>query len=131
MTRKIAHEIAHENWAEYFDWLTKELLHAPVSIATVAPSRPSAETGNLALLELAYDHRGDVFEVAAASGGVPVPTTVRHHVDHPEHIYVDNDVMLAPLTIAVDAPDGARTVIMIENEPEPESRQGERENRDP
>jgi Family of unknown function (DUF5335) len=112
-------EIEPENWGEYFDSLSKELLNAPVSIEIVAPSDPpTTEARNLALLTLAYDRRRDVFEVAAGRGGPHLPTTLRHLVDHPEHVYVDSPAMLAPLTIAVDGRDGVRTVIRIEDQPD-------------
>jgi len=112
-------EIAPDAWSEYFDWLSKELLNAPVSIEIIPPSDPPAvEARNMALLNLAYDRRGDVFEVAAASGGPHLPSTLRHLVDHPEHVFVDSQVMLAPLTIAVDGRDGVRTVITIDDVPE-------------
>jgi hypothetical protein len=112
-------EIAPETWSEYFEWLSKELPGAPVSISTVAPAGPSGvEARDLALLTLTYDLRDDVFEVAATRGGRNLASTVRHMVDHPEHVYVDRDVMLAPITIEDDARDGSRTVITIEDEPE-------------
>src|SRR3974377_1543662 len=107
-------EIEPETWSEYFDWLSKELLNSPVTIEIVAPSDPPAvEARDLALLTLAYDYREDVFEVAAARGGSHLPSTLRHLVDHPEHVFVDSQVMLAPITIAVDGRDGVRTVITI------------------
>src|SRR5437764_2052463 len=110
-------EIAPETWSEYFDWLTKELLHAPVSIEVVPPSDPPAvEAHDLALLTLTYDRRDDVFEVAAARGGPNLPSTLRHLVDHPQRVFFDSQVMLAPLAIAVDGGDGVRTVIKIEDE---------------
>ncbi len=112
-------EIAREGWSEYFEWLTKELPGAPVSISTVGSSgREELEARSLALLTLAYDLREDVFEVAATRGGPHPPSTLRHIVKHPERVSVDSDVMLAPITIEVDARDGARTVIAIEDEPE-------------
>jgi Family of unknown function (DUF5335) len=115
----ITREIEHETWSEYFDWLTKELLNSPVTIEIVAPSNPPAvEARDLALLALAYDHRDDVFEVAAARAGPHLPSTLRHLVDHPEHVFVDSQVMLAPLTIAVDGRDGVRTVISIGSDAE-------------
>jgi hypothetical protein len=112
-------ELAPETWSEYFDWLTKELLHAPVSIEIVVPPEsPMVEARRLALLSLAYDRRDDVFEVAAARGGPHLPSTLRHLVDHPERVSVDSQAMLAPITIAVDGRDGVRTVITIEDEAE-------------
>lgn len=112
-------EIAHETWSEYFEWLSKELPGAPVSISTVAPSGPEKlEARNLALVTLGYDLREDVFEVAATRGGPYPPSALHHMVNHPERVSVDSEVMLAPITIEVDARDGVRTVITIEDEPE-------------
>jgi hypothetical protein len=112
-------ELARETWSEYFDALSKELLNAPVSIAVIAtPGPPVIEAERLALQALTYDRRDDVFEVAAARGGPHLPSVLRHMVDHPAHIEVDSQTMLAPITIAVDGADDVRTVITIESEPE-------------
>ena len=35
-------ELASETWAEYFDALSRELLHAPTSIEVVGPSGPAS-----------------------------------------------------------------------------------------
>jgi hypothetical protein len=112
-------EIAPEGWSEYFDWLSRELLNAPVSIEIVAPPAPATvEAKALALQALAYDRRDDVFEVAVARGGPRLPSTLRHLVDHPQRVLVDSDLMLAPINIAVDGADGVRTLIKIERESE-------------
>jgi hypothetical protein len=112
-------EIAHDSWSEYFDWLSKELLNAPVSIEIATPQGPPAvEAKDLALQTLAYDRRSDVFEVAAARGGPRLPSTLRHLVDHPQRVLVDSELMLAPITIAVDGADGVRTLIEIQREAE-------------
>jgi Family of unknown function (DUF5335) len=112
-------ELASETWAEYFDALSRELLHAPTSIEVVDPSGPaSVEARHLALQALTYDHRDDVFVVAVAQGGPHLPSVLRHLVDHPARVAVDNHTMLAPMTIAVDGRDGVRTMIRIEYEPD-------------
>jgi hypothetical protein len=119
MNRAITRELAPEAWSEYCDAVSKELLHAPVSIEIIAPPAPPAvEAARLALHTLTYDRRGDVFEVAAAHGGAHLPSVVRHMVDHPARIAVDSHTLLAPMRIAVDGHDGVRTVITIEREPE-------------
>ena len=110
-------EIAHDGWSEYFDWLSKELLNAPVSIEVVQPSGPPiVEAKGLALQTLTYDWRDDVFEVAVARGGPHLPSVLRHLIDHPRRVFVDSELMLAPIKIAVDGPDGVRTVIKVERE---------------
>ena len=110
-------EIAHENWAEYFDWLSEELFNASVSIEIVAsPEPPTVEAKDLALQTLAYDRRDDVFEVAVARGGPHLPSTVRHLVDRPQRVMVDSDLMLAPSKVAVDGADGVSTIITIKRE---------------
>jgi hypothetical protein len=112
-------ELASETWAEYFDALSRELLHAPTSIEVVDPSGPaSIEAERLALHALTYDHRDDVFEVAVAQGGPHLPAVLRHLIDHPARVEVDNYTMLAPMTIAVDARDGVRTMIRIDDDPD-------------
>jgi len=112
-------ELASETWAEYFDALGRELLHAPTSIEVGDPSGPACvEVTHLALHALTYDHRDDVFEVAVARGGPHLPGVLRHLVDHPARVVVDNHTMLAPMTIAVDGPDGIRTTIRIEYDPD-------------
>lgn len=112
-------QLARETWAEYFDALSKELLNAPVSIEVIAtPDPPVVEASHLALLALNYDPRDDTFEVAVTRGGPHLPSVLRHLVDHPERVSVDSETMLAPMTIAVDGPDDARTVITLEREPE-------------
>jgi len=112
-------ELASETWAEYFDALSRELLHAPTSIEVVGPSGPaSIEAKHLALHALTYDHRDDVFEVVVARGGPHLPAVLRHLVDHPARVEVDNHTMLAPMTIAVDGRDGVRTMIRIEHDPD-------------
>jgi hypothetical protein len=104
-------------WSEYLDAVSRELLNAPVSIEIIAaPDPPTVEARGLALQTLTYDRREDVFEVAAARGGARAPRVLRHLVDHPARIEVDNRTMLAPMTIAVDGADGTRTVIAIERE---------------
>jgi Family of unknown function (DUF5335) len=110
-------ELAHEAWDEYFTSLSKELLNAPISIEICSPTRPSTiEARRLALQALSYDRRDDVFEVSAARGGPRLPSSLRHLVDHPAHVYVDSDTMLAPMTIAVDGSDGVRTLIRVERD---------------
>lgn len=112
-------ELASETWAEYFEALSRELLHAPISIEVVDPTGPgSIAAQHLALHALTYDHRDDVFEVAAAQGGPHLPAVLRHMVDHPARVEVDNHTMLAPMTIAVDGRDGVRTMIRIEHDPD-------------
>ena len=114
-----ARELASDTWAEYFDALGRELLHAPTSIEVGDPSGPaSVEAKRLALHALTYDRRDDVFEVAVARGGPHLPGVLRHWVDHPARVAVDNDTMLAPMTIAVDGRDGMRTTIRIEHDPQ-------------
>jgi hypothetical protein len=115
-------ELASETWAEYFDALSRELLHAPTSIELVGRSGPaSVEARRLALHALTYDFRDDVFEVAVTQGGLHPPGVVRHLVDHPARVAVDNHTMLAPITIAVDGRDGLRTLIRIEDDPDVDS----------
>jgi Family of unknown function (DUF5335) len=112
-------ELAHDTWSEYLDALSKELLNAPVSIEVTEKGGPAlVEAERLALQALLYDRRDDVFEVAAARGGPRVPSVLRHLVDHPRRLAVDNQTMLAPITISVDGGDGARTVIRVEREPD-------------
>jgi hypothetical protein len=110
-------ELAHDGWSEYFDWLSKELVNAPLSIEIVAPSgQQTAESRDLALQTLAYDWRDDVFEVAGARGGPHLPSTLRRLVNHPQRVLVDSDLILAPIEIAVDGSDGVRTVIKVDRE---------------
>jgi hypothetical protein len=112
-------QLASETWAEYFDALGRELLHAPTSIEVGDLSGPaSVEAKHLALHTLTYDRRNDVFEVAVARGGPHLPGVLRHLVDHPARVAVDNQTMLAPMTIAVDGCDGLRTTIRIEHDPD-------------
>jgi hypothetical protein len=112
-------ELASETWAEYFDALSRELLHAPTTIEVVDPSGPpKVEARHLALHALTYDHQDDVFEVSVARGGPRLPGVLRHLVDHPARVAVDNQTMLAPMTIAVDGRDGVRTTIRIEHDPD-------------
>lgn len=114
-----ARELAQEAWTEYLAALTRELLNAPVSIEIIATRNAEMlERRHLALQGLTYDNRVDVFEIAAARGGARRPHILRHMVDHPTRIAVDNRTMLAPMTIAVDGRDGVRTVINIEREPD-------------
>jgi hypothetical protein len=102
--------------------VSKELFNAQVSIKiNSALGPPAIQADSLALQALTYDHRDDVFEVAAARGGPRPPSVLRHLVDHPARIEVDSYTLLAPMTIAVDGQDGGRTVISIEREPEPAS----------
>jgi Family of unknown function (DUF5335) len=109
-------ELARETWAEYFDSLSKELLHAPVSIEIEGSDVPMVKASHLALLALCYDRRGDVFEVAAAAGGPHTPSVVRHLVDRPARVSVDSQTILAPRMIAVDGADNVRTIIRITSE---------------
>jgi hypothetical protein len=115
-------ELASETWAEYFDALGRELLHALTSIEVVDPSGPPiVEARHLALHALTYDRRDDVFEVAVARGNPHLPAVLRHLVDRPSRVAVDNHTMLAPMTIAVDGRDGVRTMIRIEHYPDVDS----------
>ena len=91
--RTTTRELSSETWTEYFDALGRELLHAPTSIEE------------------------DVFEVAVARNGPHQPCVLRHLVDRPARVAVDNNTMLAPMTIAVDGHDGIRTTIRIEDDP--------------
>jgi len=112
-------ELPSETWEEYFDALGRELLHAPTSIEVGDPRGPATvEARHLALHALTYDRRDDVFEVAVARGGPHLPSVLRHLVDHPARVAVDNHTMLAPMTIAVDGRDGIRTTIRIEHDPQ-------------
>ncbi len=106
-------ELARETWSKYFDELSKELLHAPVSIEIIGTEEPMVEASRLALLALAYDRRDDVFEVSALRGGPRMPSVLRHLVDHPERVTIDSQTILAPRMIAVDGADNVRTVIRI------------------
>jgi hypothetical protein len=109
------YELAHDRWSNYFDQLSTELFNVEVSIEIIGASGPSqVEASGLALQTLAYDPRGDVFEVAGARGAAYVPSVVRHLVDHPARIAVDSPVVMPPTTIAVDGGDGVRTVVRIE-----------------
>lgn len=112
-------ELAHEGWSEYLDAVSLEWLNTPVSIEiTPTPNLSGLEGERLALQTLAYDSGNDVFEFAAAQDGYGRPSVLRHLVDHPARIAVDGDTLLAPMTIVVDGPEGERTVIRIEREPE-------------
>lgn len=111
-------ELSSETWAEYFDAVGRELLHAPTSIEVGDPSEPArVEAKHLALHALTYDHQDDVFEVAVAREGPHHRGVLRHLVDRPARVAVDNHTMLAPMTIAVDGRDGMRTTIRIEDDP--------------
>ena len=112
-------ELAHEAWSEYLDAVSKELLHADVSIEIIEGAQPPMiEARKLALQAVGYDRRDDVFEVAVARGGPHLPSVLRHMVDHPERIVVDSWTLLAPMTISVDGRDGVRTVVKIAAQPE-------------
>jgi hypothetical protein len=106
-------ELTRETWSEYFDALSKELLHAPVSIEIVGADERMVEASRLALVALAYDRKDDVFEVSAARGGPRLPSVLRHLVDHPARVTVDSQTILPPMMIAVDGADHVRTVIRI------------------
>ena len=94
-------------------------VRAPTTIEVGDAAGPaSVEAKHLALHALTYDHRDDVFEVAVARGGPHLPAVLRHLVDHPARVAVDNHTMLAPLTIVVDGRDGLRTMIRIEHDPD-------------
>lgn len=109
-------ELAPEAWSEYFDALSRELLNAPVSIEVLGGvDAEIAHASELNLLTLRYDRARDVFEIAAARDGTRLASVLRHLVDHPERVAVDNDTMLAPLMIEVDGPDRMRTLIAIED----------------
>jgi hypothetical protein len=82
-------------------------------------SGPATGTGPMALHAISYDHRSDTIAVSAACNGEQVPTVLRHLVDHPARVAVDNWTLLAPMTITVDGRDGARMMIRIERETEP------------
>lgn len=111
-------ELSSETWAEYFDALGRELLHAPTSIEVGDPSGPATVAAiHVALHTLTYDCHDDVFEVAVARDGPHLPGVLRHLIDHPARVAVDNDTMLAPMTIAIDGRDGTRTTIRIEHDP--------------
>jgi hypothetical protein len=112
-------ELASETWAEYFDALSRELFHAPTTIEVVDSCGPAnVEAKHLALHALTYDTRDGVFEVAVTWGGPQLPGVLRHVIDHPSRVAVDNHTMLAPMTIAVDGRDGLRTMIRIEHDPD-------------
>ena len=112
-------ELASEAWAEYFDALSRELLYAPTTIEVVDRSGlASVEARHLALHALTYDRRDEIFEVAVAQGGPHLPAVLRHLVDHPARVAVDNDTMLAPMTISVDGSDGMCTTIRIDYDPD-------------
>ena len=111
-------ELDHETWAEYFDYASRELLNAPVSIEIIGTTSSTHEADRLALQALNYDRRSDVFEVAAARGGPSLPAVLRHFVARPERVAVNTTTLLAPITIAIDSQDGTRTLIRIEREPE-------------
>jgi hypothetical protein len=112
-------ELTSDTWSEYFDALSREMMNAPTSIEVVdSAGPPTVQARHLALQTLTYDRRGDVFEVAVARGGAHLPSVLRHLVDHPARVAVDNHTMLAPMTIAVDGRDGVRTVIRIEDDPD-------------
>jgi hypothetical protein len=115
----VSRELAPEAWGEYLEAVSRELLHAHVSIEVVTPpNRPMVQARHLALQGLAYDHRVDVFEVAAAQGEPHLPNMLRRMVDQPERIVVDSWTLLAPMTIQVDGKDGVSTVVRIEREPD-------------
>jgi hypothetical protein len=115
----VSRTLAREGWAEYFDAVSRELFNTPVSIEiTPVGERSRIAAAQMALQGLAYDHRNDVFEVAAAHGAAGGSSVLRHLVDHPARIEVDSPTLLAPLTIAVNGLDGARTVVRIEREAE-------------
>ncbi len=115
-------ELAHETWSEYFDAVNLEMPGAEVSIEIIPrPGRSVIEAGRLALQALTYDRRGDVIEVSLARGGqsgTRASSVIKHTVERPARVEVDSPVVLAPITIALDASDGARTVIRIAREPE-------------
>lgn len=112
-------ELYPEAWSEYLDAVSRELINADVSIEIIpARDQSPVEAEHLALRAVGYDHRDDVFEVAAARGGSPLASTLRHLVDHPKRIVVDSWTLLAPMTIEVDGRDGARTVVRIARQAE-------------
>ena len=96
------HELAPENWSEYFDAASKELINAPVSIEIVPRfGAPMPEVDRLALQGMTYDRRDDSFMVAAAQRDGDLPSVLRHIVDHPARIEVDTHTLLPPMMIAV------------------------------
>jgi len=108
-------ELAPETWEHYFDAMSSELFNAEVSIEIVGTSEPKlVEADRLALQTLTYDRRDDVFEIACARGGAYLPSVLRHVVDHPQRIAVDSPTSMAPTTIAVDDPEGVRTLVRIQ-----------------
>jgi hypothetical protein len=113
-------ELAHETWSEYFDYASRELVGAPVTIETAASPGQATRTGSgrMALYAISYDHCSDTFAVSAARNGEPLPTVRAHRVDHPARVVVDNSMLLAPITITVDGRDGARMQIRIDRGPD-------------
>lgn len=107
-----ARELSPETWDEYFDAVSRELIDAQV-LVELDGGRPLAAT-ELSLLALTYDPHGETLEVALSDR--EQSSLLHHLVRKPRRVSIDNQTLLAPLEIAVEAGDGSRTLLRFERD---------------
>lgn len=111
-------ELEKSHWKSFLDDLSQELPTSDIRIEIIsAELGDEVEAAGLLLHAMSYDPRSDEFEVVAGRGTPHAPELIHHRVEHPRHIWVDSRAGILPASIAVDAEDGARTLLRIAQAP--------------
>jgi hypothetical protein len=114
---ELTESIPKHSWQRYFDDLSKELgtVEATVEIdGRDVGAQLLAE--HVLLTGVTYDHGDDIIVFGLdAPGGQP--EDAEHIVEHPQQVLVEGALPETGMAIAVDDPEGHRTIVTLARPP--------------
>lgn len=106
-------ELEKKRWREYFDSLAHSLQGLLVSIEVMSEQiGDQTDVERIPLQGISYDPKDDVLEVAVGGRDSRYPVVLRHFIDAPSMIRVQ-DGAVRPHTIFVEDASGTKTLIRL------------------
>lgn len=105
-------ELPRPAWHDAFEAATKVHQGDDVTIEVLdAEYGDQYEAEKLPFAYIEYDNHDDMVNIGAGGRDGRYPVVLRHAVEHPQRILVDNIALVGPVTVDVLGGDGTQTLV--------------------
>jgi len=107
-------ELARETWVEYFNSIAPSIEGVLVTIEIMSGELgDQRDVERLPLQGIVYDPKDDMLDVSVGGRGIRYPVLLRHFIESPQTISVEETDALRPAAILVTDGTGVRTLIRL------------------